>query len=528
MSDEGDVADLITAVRTEKEAVEDAGRPEAVERQHEAGKLTARERVDYLCDEGSFDEIGKLAAPMPTTPEVADWEREDAPADGVVCGIGEVDGRPVAIMATDYTVKGGSIGHAGGRKLQRVATLARDRGYPFVMLQDGGGHRIQEGLDAAPTARGDNGFANLQETLSGWVPTVSAMLGPGFAAPTNFAALCDFVPMVEGTSTLGVAGPSLVEAALGTDLSKAELGGPTVQATRNGMADLSCEDDEACLDAVRTYLSYLPRNATHDPPTTDDWAAPADATVDALTDVIPANEKKGYDIYAIVEGIVDRDSFFEMKPGYARNIVTGFARLEGRPVGVVANNPRHKAGTIDTAAADKSSHFVSVCDAFDLPVLTLIDVPGILPGPDSESEGVARHAAKLPFELNRATVPTVTVCLRRGYGYGYVAMGGGRSADTDLSIAWPTAEIAAMGIEGAVDVAYRREIEAAEDPDEKRAELVEKFKDRTDAVRAASRLGIDAVVDPGDTRERIVRAIDRAEDTREDDWPPKKHSINPI
>jgi acetyl-CoA carboxylase carboxyltransferase component len=197
-------------------------------------------------------------------------------------------------------------------------------------------------------------------------------------------------------------------------------------------------------------------------------------------------------------------------------------------VGVVANNPRHKAGTIDTPASDKSSHFVSICDAFDLPVLTLIDVPGILPGPDSESEGIARHAAKLPFELNRATVPTVTVCLRRGYGYGYVAMGGGRSTDTDLSLAWPTAEIAAMGIEGAVDVAYRREIEAAEDSQQKRADLVEKFKDRTGAVRAAERMGIDGVVEPADTRGRVTRAIARAEDTPDDDWPPKKHSINPI
>jgi acetyl-CoA carboxylase carboxyltransferase component len=528
MSEDRDVAALIEDVREAKRAVEDEGRPAAIERQHEADKLTARERVDYLCDEGTFDEIGQLAAPMPTTPEVADWEREDAPADGVVCGIGEVDGRPVAIMATDYTVKGGSIGHAGGRKLERVAKLSRDRGYPFVMLQDGGGHRIQEGLDAAPTARGDAGFANLQETLSGWVPTVSAMMGPGFAAPTNFAALCDFVPMVQGTSTMGVAGPSLVQAALGKDLSKQELGGAEVQATRNGMADLACESDEACLDAIGTYLSYLPRNATREPPASEDWEAPSDDQVAALTETIPANSKKGYDIYAIVEGIVDRDSFFELKPEFARNIVTGFARLEGHPVGVVANNPRHKAGTIDTAASDKSSHFVSVCDAFELPVLTLIDVPGILPGPDSESEGVARHSAKLPFELNRATVPTVTVCLRRGYGYGYVAMGGGRSTDTDLSLAWPTAEIAAMGIEGAVDVAYRREIEAADDPEEKRADLIEKFRDRTDAVRAAERVGIDAVVAPEATRGRVARAIARAEDTREDDWPPKKHSINPI
>ncbi|WP_136715860.1 acyl-CoA carboxylase subunit beta [Halorientalis salina] len=525
--DDRDIEDLIEQVRAAKAAVADAGREAAVASQHEAGKLTARERIDYLCDEGTFDELGQLASPAPTTPETVDWEREDAPADGVVTGIGDVDGRPVALIATDFTVKGGSIGHTGGRKMDRVSDLALERGYPLVMLHDGGGHRIQEGLDARPFARGDAGFANKQETMSGWVPQVSAMMGPGFAAATNFAALSDFVPMVEGTSTMGVAGPSLVEAALGVDMTKQELGGAGVQTTETGMADLACESDEDCLDAIESFLSYLPRNAEASPPTVEDWDPPSDAAVDGLTEVMPADRTKGYDIYEIVTGIVDRDSFFELKPTYGRNIVTGFARMAGRPVGVVANNPRSKAGTIDTAASDKASHFVSMCDAFGLPIVTLVDVPGILPGPDSEQDGIARHCAKLPFELNRATVPKCNVVLRRGYGFGYVAMGGGRSTDNDLTVVWPTAELAAMGIEGAVDIAYRRKIQEADDPEAAREAMIAEFTDRTNAIRATEHVGVDEVIEPDETRGRIVRALERAED-HADDWPPKKHSINPI
>ena len=519
---------LVELVREAKRSVEDEGRPAAVEAQHDLGKLTARERVDYLCDEDSFEEVGQLGAPYPTTPEVFDWEREDAPADGIITGVGDVDGRPVAVMATDFTVKGGSIGHTGGQKMARVAELAVQRGTPFVMLHDGGGHRIQEGLDAGPFASGDGGFANTQETMSGWVPTVAAIMGPGFAAGTNFAAYCDFVPIVEGTATMGVAGPALVEAALGVDLSKEELGGAQFQTAETGMADLACPDDEACLDAIKRYLSYLPQNAQADTPTVEDWEPPADGTADRLAEVIPADTSKGFDVYEVIDGVVDRNSFFEKKPRYARNVVTGFARLEGEPVGVIANNPRIKAGTVDTAMSDKAAHFASICDAFGLAIVTLVDVPGVLPGPDSEREGVARHAAKLPFELNRATVPRLNVVLRRGYGFGYVAMGSGRSTDTDLTVVWPSAEIAAMGIEGAVDIAYRREIQSADDPEERRREMVEEFTERTNAVRAAERLGVDGVIEPGETRDRLVTALDRARDRTGDDWPPKKHSINPI
>ena len=523
MTDDPSIEALLDAVREAKHAVTDEGRPEAVERQHAQGKLTARERVAYLCE--SFDEIGQLAAPAPTTPETVDWEREDAPADGVVAGVGDVEGRPVAIAATDFTVKGGSIGHTGGHKLKRVMDLALHRGFPLVLLHDGGGHRIQEGLDARPTAQGDGGIFRTQTKLSGWVPIVSALMGPGFAAPTNFSAMADFVPMVQG-ATLGVAGPSLVKAALGVDLSKEELGGARFQTAETGMADRAYSDDEACLDAIATFLSYLPRNARRNPPTVDP-SPPSETVRKRLLEVMPADARKGYDIGAVIEGVTDEDSFFELKPDFARNIVTGFARIDGRPVGVIANNPRAMAGTIDADASTASARFASLCDAFGLPIILLEDVPGILPGPDSERDGVARAAGKLPFELNRATVPIANVVLRRGYGFGHVAMGGGESVRNVLTACWPTAEVAAMGIEGAVDIVHRREIDAADDPHTRRNELIAHYENRTDAIRAAEGVGMDAVIEPPETYGWLERALRRYDEPREDEWPPKKHAINP-
>ncbi len=509
-----------------KETVSDERRPEAVEQQHSTGKLTARERIAYLCDAGIFREFGRLAAPAPATPETVDWDRSDAPSDGIVTGIGEIDGRPVAVGATDFTVKGGSIGHTGFQKVRRIGKLALRRGFPLVLLHDGGGHRIQEGLDARPYAHG--GDFVFQTRLSGWAPQVSAMMGPGFAAPTNYAATCDFVPMVEGQSTMGVAGPSLVKAALGVELDKAEIGGAEFQTGMTGMADAAYADDEACLDSIKTFLSYLPQNADEMPPTDSHFEPPTPNAAEQLSSIIPNNPKRGYDIYTAIEGLIDRESFFELKPRYARNIVTGFARFEGNSVGIVANNPRIKAGTFDVAACDKSSHFISLCDAFGLPLVFLMDVPGVLPGPDSEREGIARHSGKVMFEINRSTVPKVSVVLRRGYGFGYVLMAGGRSTDSELTIVWPTAEISAMGIEGAVDIVYRREIRDADNPERRREELVQKFINRTGAVRAVEDFGVDAAIDPTETRDWIVDSLDQSRTEYEESWPPKKHGINPI
>jgi len=522
-----DAAAMLERVREAKRAVGDEGRPEAVETQHEADKLTARERVDYLLDDGTFDEIGRLAAPNPTTPETYDWEREDAPADGIVTGLGEVDDRTVGVIASDFTVKGGSIGHTGGVKMRRVGKHAVRRGIPFLMLHDGGGHRIQEGLDARPFSRGDDGTFSLLSKMSGWVPLVSAIMGPGFAGPTNYAAMCDFVPIVEG-ATMGIAGPKLVQAALGLDLTKEELGGSTVQTAETGMADIEYEDDEACLDAIRRYLSYLPRSAEHDPPRVESYEEPYENDIERLLEVVPADPTTGYDVHAVVAGVVDRDSIFELKPRYARNLVTAFARVRGQPVGLVVNNPRNKAGTLDVPAFEKASHFVSLCDAFGIPLVFLADIPGVLPGPDSEREGIARHSGKLLFEIGRATVPIVNVVMRRGYGIGYLSMAAGRSAENELTVVWPTAEIAAMSIEGAVDIVYRREIETAEDPEARRAEMIEEFTERTNAIRAVEHLGVDAVIDPRETRDVVARTLERSDAPERREWPPRKHGINPI
>jgi acetyl-CoA carboxylase carboxyltransferase component len=524
--------ELIDRLREAKLEVSDERRPKAVEKQHGMDKLTARERVGYLCDDGTFQEIGALAGPHPATDETAEWDRSDAPADGVVTGLGEIESRSVAIVATDFTVKGGSVGHNGLTKMKRVLRLALRRGFPAVLLHDGGGHRIQEALDARPFAHGDpsgpNGVLETLTKMSGWVPLVSAMMGPGFAAPTNFAAACEFVAMVEGTSTLGVAGPALVESALGIEITKEELGGARFHTAETGMADRRYASDEACLDGIREYLSYFPRNAERSPPRTDSFTAPSEDAVARLSEVIPNNPKKSYEVFDLIEGIVDGESFFEIKPDYGRNLTTGYARVEGRPVGVVANNPRIKAGTFDVPASDKVSHFISVCDAFGIPLLFLADVPGVLPGPDAERDGIARHSGKVTFEINRATVPKLSVVMRRGYGFGYSLMAAGRSTENDFTVVWPTAEIAGMGIQGAVEIAYRREVAEADDPEAKRRELVEKFTQQTGAIRAAEGFGIDAVIDPRETREWVIRALDRIEGDYGDAFPPKKHGINPI
>lgn len=518
--------ELLDRLEEAKERYSDEGRPEAVEKQHESGKLTARERIEYLCDDGSFRELGQLAGPAPTTPETRDWDREDAPYDGVVTGIGEIDGRPVAISATDFTVLGGSSGATGGKKSGRIADLALRRGFPLITLYDAGGHRIQEGLDARSYAHG--GDFRKRTQMSGWVPQIAAMMGPGFGGPANAAASCDFIPMVDGTATMGVAGPALANAALGRDLTKEELGGAEFHASETGMADMVCEDDEDCLDRIKRFLSYLPSNANNTPPIVEDNKPPYQESREQLIDVIPTDTKKGYDIYSIIEGIIDRDSFFEIKPDYAQNIIVGFARLEGQPIGVVANNPRIIAGTFDVAATEKSSHFISLCDAFNLPLLYLMDTPGVMPGPDSERQGIVRHAGKPLFEMNRSTVPKISIVLRRGYGFGYVLMAGGRSTDNELTAVWPTAEIAAMGIEGAVDLVYGHKVEAADDPEAKREELVRKFINRTGAVRAVEHFGVDAAIDPKDTRQWVLETIERSDEPYEEEWPPKKHGINPI
>ncbi|MDP6872655.1 MAG: carboxyl transferase domain-containing protein, partial [Alphaproteobacteria bacterium] len=450
----------------------------------------------------------------------------DAPADGIIIGSGLIDGRPAAVMSHDYTVLGGSTGRHGSYKANRAIIKSMDDGIPLVALLEGGGHRIQDGQDSRHFAAGSPVFQHFARN-SGWVPQAMAMLGQGFAGPTNYAALADFVVMVRGQATMGMAGPALVKAGLGEDIDKETLGGAMMQTNRYGISDLAVDTEDEALAAVQRFLSYLPPNARQPLPIhpTDD---PVGRAEEELLEIIPASPRKSYDVRRIIELISDKGSVFEKKPSYARNIVTSFARLNGRPVGFVANQARHLAGMLDVKACEKASHFIALCDAFGLPLVMLIDVPGFAIGSEAEKAGLGRRSGRLMFEMGQATVPRVTIVLRKGYGGGYYAMGGGTAFDNNATFAWPTAEICAMSVEGSVDVAYRRDYEQAEDPAARRQEIIDIFKNQLGARRAAEAFGIDEVIDPRQTRRVLCDTFDRSPPRRPDKHPPRLRSISPI
>ncbi len=434
----------------------------------------------------------------------------------------------MALTSYDFTVVGGSNGNVGERKVKRMAVSALEHGIPLVMLLEGGGHRIQEGLDSRHFAAGGSGFFQVAVELSGWVPMVAVVMGPGFAGPSNESALSDFVVMVRGTSTMGLAGPFLVQASSGEVIDKFALGGAETQVDRNGIAHRGADSEEEALALVRDYLGFLPANGSELPPRAE--ARPVDeAAQEALQGLVPANVREPYDVRAAIRGIVDAESAFEIQPTYAANLVTCFARIEGRVVGFVANQPAHLAGTLDAPACEKGAHFISVCDAFGVPLVYLIDVPGFLIGSQAESTQLARRSARLLFELGQATVPRISIVLRKGYGLAYLAMAGGRSFDADLSVAWPTAEICAMSVEGAVDVAYKRVVQEARDPAARRAALVARFRSQLGALSAAEHFGIDDVIDPRDTRAVIAQTLERCP-ARKRGRPrsEKRHGISPI
>ena len=514
----------IEALRRARHALTDAARAPAIARQHAAGKLSARERIALLVDPDSFQEIGAFVEPKRSTSDTAALH---APADGVLTGYARIDGRTVCLAAFDYTVLGGSNGRVGGRKLDKLATQSLEHGYPVVMLLDGGGHRIQEGLDSAHFAEGSHFFQTMAR-LSGWVPIVTAIMGPGFAGPSNFAGVSDFVVMVRGTATMGIAGPALVKAGTGEDFDNESLGGAQVQVDKYGLADIAADSDAHALELIRRYLGYLPSNASQPAPVVD-CADPSGRREESLLTVVPENSRRAYDVRKVVNAIIDQGSLFEVRPTYAKNIVTGFARFGGRPVGILANQPMQLAGTLDVPACEKAAHFVSMCDAFGLPLVYLIDVPGFLLGGAAERSGLARRSARMIHELGQATVTRISIVLRKGYGLGYIAMCGGRSFDADLCVAWPTAEICAMSIEGAVDVAYRKKVAAAPDPAAARAEMIARFRAQLGALHAASDFGIDDVIDPRDTRPLVIATLERCGPRkRHQNFPERRHGISPV
>lgn len=515
--------DRMKAVEAKRASVMDGGRPEAVAKQHGRGKMTARERVAAMLDPGSFREIGALVEPARDTELTS---KLDAPADGVITGWGKVDGRPVYILADDFTVLGGSVGVVGGEKTHRIMEMAEKNGYPLIWLQEGAGHRIQDGLDSRHFASAGDVFWRLAR-LSGWVPVVTAIMGPGYAGPTNMASFADFRIMWRGHSQMGIGGPPLVRAATGEEIDTETLGGAKVQADAQGVADMAPETEADCFAAIRRYLSYLPSNASEAPPVveTDDPDDRADDGIDAL---VPDNPRRAYDMRKALQAVVDRDSFFEIKPTHAKNMTTAFARIGGRPVALIANNPQFLAGMLDAKAAEKAARHIAIADAYGLPLVYFVDMPGILVGSGAEATTLGLRSAKMLYELGVATVPRYSVMVRKGYGAGYYAMNGGRGFHADGCWVWPTSELCAMSIETALNVAYARDWQNAPDPAARKAELEAEIRKNLTPLRAAEHFGIDDVIRPRQTRQVLAEALRLSPLRPHDPGPKKKRAISPI
>ncbi|MCU1613956.1 MAG: pccB2 [Frankiales bacterium] len=504
-----------------------AGSERAVERQHAAGKMTARERLEALLDEGSFTEFDEFARHRSTN---FGMEEKRPFGDGVVTGYGTVDGRPVAVFSQDVTVFGGSLGEVYGEKIVKVLDFAVKNGCPVVGINEGGGARIQEGV----VSLGLYGEIFRRNVLaSGVIPQISLVMGPAAGGHVYSPALTDFVVMVDQTSQMFITGPDVVKTVTGEDVTLEELGGARTHNTKSGVAHYLAEDENDALDYVKALLSYLPSNNLDPLPAIE--VTPVGTTLpDALTDedreldtFIPDSANSPYDMHTVIEHVLDDGEFLEVQPLFAPNILIGFGRVEGRPVGVVANQPTQFAGTLDIDASEKAARFVRTCDAFNVPVLTFVDVPGFLPGTSQEWEGIIRRGAKLIYAYAEATVPKVTVITRKAYGGAYDVMGS-KHLGADVNLAWPTAQIAVVGAQGAVGILYRKEIAAADDPDARRAELIAEYEDTlANPYVAADRGFVDAVIPPSYTRVQVTKAL-RVLANKRETLPPKKHGNIPL
>ena len=496
------------------------GGEERLRRHQAAGKLTARQRIDFLFDAASFQEVDKLV-----THRCRDFGMAEqiVPGDGVVAGEGRVDGRPVFAFAQDFTVFGGSLSETNAAKIVKIMDLALKMGAPVVGLNDSGGARIQEGVLSL------GGYADifLRNTLaSGVIPQISAIMGPCAGGAVYSPAITDFNIMVEGTSYMFVTGPDVIKTVTHEEVTKEQLGGAMTHNATSGVAHFSVPDDRECLRLVRELLGYLPSNNVDEPPRRD-TSDPIDREDPALDRIVPESPNQPYDMLDLVHAVVDDGGFLEVHRHFARNIVVGFARLAGRSVGIVANQPAVLAGTLDIDASIKAARFVRFCDAFNIPLVTFEDVPGFLPGTRQEYGGIIRHGAKLLFAFAEATVPKLTVITRKAYGGAYCVMSS-KHIRTDVNFAWPTAEIAVMGPEGAVNILYKREIDAAADPDALRAQRVAEFREKfANPYVAASRGFVDEVIRPRQTRARLIAALSVLA-TKRDKNPPKKHGNIPL
>jgi len=496
------------------------GGEERVAKLHAEGRLTARERVELLLDPGSFQETGVFVEHRTTDFGMADRR---IPGDGVVAGYGTVQGRLAFVFAQDFTVFGGTLSEENAKKICNVMDQAIENGAPIIGLNDSGGARIQEGVQSL------GGYAEifLRNTIaSGVVPQISAVLGPCAGGAVYSPAITDFVFMVKGTSHMFVTGPNVIKTVTNEDVSFEDLGGAMSHNTKSGVAHFAVEDDEACLAAIRRLLSFLPQNNVDDPPRreTND---PPDRMEARLESIVPPEPNKPYDMKEVIRLVVDDGDLFEVHEHFAPNIVVGFARLDGRPVGVVGNQPAMLAGVLDIKSSTKAARFVRFCDAFNVPLVTFEDVPGFLPGTEQEWGGIIRHGAKLLYAYCEATVPKLTVVVRKAYGGAYDVMSS-KHIRGDYNVAWPQAELAVMGAEGAVNIVYRKEIESAKDPASTRARLIEEYNEKFANPYVAAALGyLDDVIEPKETRPRLIRALRMLSNKRQS-LPPKKHGNIPL
>ena len=512
------MADKVSELRQKRAELELGGGKDRIQKQHDSGKLSARERVTRLVDKESFEEIGLFARHRATYFGMAEKE---LPADGVVTGCATIDGRLVHLASQDFTVAGGAAGETHSSKVADMMGMSLKTGSPFIFINDSGGARVQEGIDSLA------GYARVfynNVMLSGTVPQISLICGPCAGGAAYSPALTDFVIQTQ-QGRMFITGPQVIKQVTGEVVSAEDLGGPQSQMNNSGVVHLIAKDDDEALQLCRRLLSFMPSNNLEDPPR---MAFNARIKSDAeMNSAVPADPKVAYDVRAVVSRVLDNQDFLEIQPGFAANIVIGFGRLQGRPVGIVANQPCVLAGALDIDASDKSARFVRFCNAFSIPLLTFVDVPGFLPGVEQERGGIIRHGAKLLFAYSATTVPKITVVLRKAYGGAYIAMCS-KGLGADRVVAWPTAEIAVMGAEGAAEIVFRREIDSAEDKEGRRKELVNEYRETfANPYVAAGRRLVDDVIEPAETRKYLAEALESLH-TKRELRPQKKHGLIPL
>ena len=512
--------DRLEELRRRNAEAEQGGGPERISRQHEAGKLTARERLDRLLDEGSFVELDRFVVHRSTD---FGMEKNRIPGDGVVTGYGRIEGRLVYVFAQDFTVFGGSLSKAYAEKICKIMDLAMRMGAPVIGLNDSGGARIQEGVMSL------GGYSDifLRNTLaSGVIPQISAIMGPCAGGAVYSPAITDFILMVKNTSYMFITGPDVIKTVTHTEVTREELGGAVTHNAISGVAHFAADGEEECLQLIRELLGFIPQNNLEDPPCLPSSDDPQ-RREEALQTLIPDNPNKPYDMRELIRAVVDDGYFFEVQPHFGQNLVIGFARLDGRSVGIVGNQPAVLAGTLDISASVKGARFVRFCDCFNIPLIVFEDVPGFLPGVDQEHGGIIRHGAKLLYAFCEATVPKITVITRKAYGGAYCVMSS-KHIRGDVNFAYPTAEIAVMGPEGAVEIIYRREIQEAPDPQAFKDAKVEEFRKKFANPYVVAELGyVDEVIEPRDTRPKLIQSLKMTRNKR-DHNPPRKHGNLPL